>query len=169
MVEGGHTATGDLVYNAKTYGMNIGNATAAQELASLMSARFARHPAIRRADAVLSVPANPPKHPYNLPSVLAAVLADGLDVPYRDKWLIKNEPVPQLKNLPNPVKLEALRGAYFVKESLAGLKLILVDDLVFSGSTLGYLGQLLKEAGAATVIGVAATKTMRTRVPQLTA
>jgi hypothetical protein len=162
MAEGGRSATGEFVYQAKTYETKRGNRVAAERLASLMANRFEKHPGMRRADAVISVPTNPPKYPHNLPAVLAKGLSDRFGLPTRDEWLVKKHPTPQLKNLPNREKLEALQGAYSVTESLTDLNLLLVDDLVRSGSTLGHLGQLLKEAGTATVIGVAATKTMRT-------
>jgi len=162
MAEEGRTRTGNLVYRGKTYGAKRGEKHAAEELSSSMAAQFVKHPRIRKADAVLSVPANPPKNPHNLPTVLAKALANRVGLPLRDELLVKDRPSPQLKNLANPEKLEALRGAYSVTETLTGLSLVLVDDLVRSGSTLGHLGHLLKEAGAATVIGVAATKTMRT-------
>lgn len=127
-----------------------------------MIERFQNHPGLRRADAVLGVPANPPKDPHNLPELLADRLGTSLGIASGRGILIKEQPTVELKNLPDPDKLAALDGKYRVARDLRSKSIILVDDLVYSGTTLSFLGQLLKDYGAGRVIGLAATKTRRT-------
>ena len=162
MERDGRTAIGELVYRAKTYAGKPGNVGAAETLGTLLVNRFTRHPVVAGADLILGVPANPPKQPHNLPELLAERLGRALLIPATAGALMKTKPTPELKNLSDPDKLAALEGAYEVTADLSGKTVVLVDDLLYSGSTLGYLGELLRAAGAGRVVGVAATKTMRT-------
>lgn len=157
----GRSVAGDLVYRAKTYSStHLGDVEAAAELGRLMTDRFRQHPALSEADVVLGVPAFPPREPYNLPELLAEVLASELRVRFNGEALVKTRET-SIKSLPNEAKLDALRGVYEVRRDVEGINVILVDDLLRSGSTLGVIGDELRAAGAAKVIGIVATKTMR--------
>ena len=74
--------------------------------------------------------------------------------------LVKTRPT-NIKNMPNEQKLAALEGAYGVTDRFTSSSVLLIDDLFYSGSTLGHLAALLRAAGAGTVIGLVATKTLR--------
>ena len=154
------TDIGELVYRAKAYEGKPGEPAAATDLAARIAGRMALHPGIRRADAVVPIPANPPKEPHNLPDVLAAEVARVIDRPCRLDLLQKTRPT-DVKNLANEDKLDALDGAYSVSGRIDGLRVLLVDDLCRSGSTLGYAGALMRASGASEVVGIVATKTLR--------
>ncbi|OFW75508.1 MAG: hypothetical protein A2Y55_11950 [Actinobacteria bacterium RBG_16_68_12] len=154
------TGTGDLVFRAKTYAGKPGEPEAAAELAGLVAARAAHHPGINRAGLVVPVPANPPREPHNLPEVLAVELARAIGRPCRLDVLVKTRPT-NVKDLPNEEKLAALADAYVVTGRLDGRSIVLVDDLLHSGSTLNHLGGLLRAAGTSDIIGFVATKTLR--------
>ena len=161
MTDGVHrTATGELVFRAKTYAGKQGESEAAAELATLIAERALLHPGIGRADLVVPVPANPPKEPHNLPDVLARELAGTIGRPCELGVLVKTRPT-NVKDLPNEEKLAALAGAYRVTERLDGRSVVLVDDLLHSGSTLNHLGGLLRAAGVSDIVGFVATKTLR--------
>jgi predicted amidophosphoribosyltransferase len=162
MADEGRTEIGELVYRAKTYGSKEGDPVVAQELARAMFDRFRRHPRIAHADLVLGVPANPPKVPHNLPELIAHHFSQQLGKDERRGLLVKTRETKGLKDLSNSEKLTELEGAYEIREDLAGNGVVLVDDLLFSGSTINYVGQLLRDHGARYVVGVAATKTKRT-------
>lgn len=158
----GRSEVGELVYRAKTYVGKLGDRVAAQELSARISEQFGRHPRIRSADVIIGIPANPPKEPHNLPEVLAEDMAKTFGASPGHGILIKRRPTQEIKNLTDADKLAALEGAYEVTADLQGANVVIVDDLVFSGSTLNYVGQLLRERGAGSTIGVVATKTRRT-------
>lgn len=155
------TGFGELVHQAKTYSGKPGDAVAANELATLLAGRMRNHPVITRADRILGVPANPPKAPHNLPELLADRVAQDVGRPYAPDLVQKMRPTTPLKDLPNEDKPPVLEGAYEVGEATDGETIVVVDDLLQSGTTLGHIANLLRQAGAAVVIGVAATKTLR--------
>lgn len=161
MGQAGRSAVGELVYSAKTYSeFHKGDVGSAAQLGSLLVERFGNHPTIREADVVVGVPAFPPREPYNLPELLAEVLATELRIRFRGDVLFKTRGT-NVKNLENEEKLDALHGVYEVRRSLDGLSVVVVDDLLRSGSTLGVIGGELRAAGASKVLGIVATKTLR--------
>ena len=162
MADEGRTEIGELVFRAKTYGSKQGDPVVAQELSGVMVERFRRHPRIAGADLIVGIPANPPKIPHNLPELLARHLSDQLGIVESEGLLVKTRETRGLKDLSNPEKLAELEGAYAVTKDLSGKAVVLVDDLLFSGSTISYVGQLVRDHGARYVIGIAATKTRRT-------
>lgn len=159
--EQGFTEMRDLVYRAKTYRGKAGDPAEAKRLAGLFADRMAQHPAIMTSDVILPIPANPPKEPHNLPDLLGEALAVKTGVPFRSDILIKARATPEIKNLPNEEKLAALRDAYETDSRLDGKKVVFVDDILYSGTTLGVVGEVLVNAGAAQTIGTVATKTLR--------
>lgn len=159
--EHGFTELRDLVHAAKTYGNKPGDPKKAEELSELFAQRMSKHPAINRSDAIVSVPANPPKKPHNLPEVMASALSEAAGVPFERTAILKTRPTPEIKNLPNEEKLQALEGAYEVSATLAGKSVVLVDDILYSGTTLGVIGDLLRAASVTQIIAATATKTLR--------
>lgn len=155
----GRSEIGQLVYDAKTYKNKPGKISAANELATCMTDRCQGHPGISRVDCVLGVPANPPKNPYNLPEVLAESISQKLGPTLRQDLVEKSRPTPEIKNLSDESKLEVLQGAYRVQGELRNESIVIVDDLVDSGTTLSIIAEQLREHGAGKVIGLAATKT----------
>ena len=161
MAPEGRSEVGQLVYDAKTYANKLGRRDAAERLCEIFSERFAAHSAVGRCDVVTSVPANPPKEGHDLPELLARATADRHGQRFDQGLLTKDYPTPQVKDLPNDEKAGALVGAFSVTRSLTGASIVVVDDVVRSGTTLGHIAAVLREAGAADVIGLVATKTMR--------
>jgi Phosphoribosyl transferase domain len=160
MTDGGdRTTIGESVYRAKTYSGKPGDRETAADLALLMANRVVTHPEVKRADLIVPVPANPPRLPHNLPDVLASQISRVAGRPLAQDVLIKTRPT-NVKNLPNEEKIAALAGAYQVTTRIEAQTVVLVDDLLYSGSTLSQIGGLLRKAGASYIIGVVATKTL---------
>lgn len=158
---GERSSVGELVYQAKTYsGFHQGSAESATDLARLIAQRADAHPGIHSADLVVPVPANPRKEPHNLPDVLGREVASILNLTYADDVLTKIRPT-NVKDLALEEKLEAVRGAYRVVRAVKGKSIVLVDDILRSGTTLSVIGEELRGAGASRLIGLVATKTMR--------
>lgn len=158
---------GRMLFDAKAYHDSAGQIThrgdlaTAQRLGDLMAATFSNHPSVVRASRIIAVPANPPNQPYNLPDILAGRLAESLGTTPNQGTVIKSRPTPQVKELAGPDKTAALEGVFVLSERVDGETIVIVDDVLMSGATLGVIGSLLLEGGAACVIGLAATKTLR--------
>jgi len=63
-------------------------------------------------------------------------------------------PVPRQTRLPADRRAENVRGAFAVRggaSAVQGLRLLLVDDVLTSGATVGECARVLKRAGAASV------------------
>jgi predicted amidophosphoribosyltransferase len=72
----------------------------------------------------------------------------------------KTKPTPELKNVDHAQRVELLAGAHSIEGSaLKGRRILLLDDLYQSGTTLNAIARVLKEAGgAAAVFALALTR-----------
>lgn len=93
--------------------------------------------------------------------MLARGLAESTGTRFDGNLVRKVRPTKQLKFLPADEKVAALEGAYELTERVDGETIMVVDDLLQSGTTLAHIANLLRENGAATVIGFTATKTLK--------
>lgn len=161
------TDIGDLVYRAKTYKGRFGRPKlgvreVAEQLGDRMAGRFKRHPRINRADRILGIPANPPKEPHNLPEVLAERIGRACGIPVDSQLVLKTRRTSEMKNgVLDEARLDQIRGAYEITQNVEEESIVVVDDLLRSGTTLGVVAQALREAGASEVLGIVATKTLR--------
>ncbi|HIF71141.1 MAG TPA: ComF family protein [Dehalococcoidia bacterium] len=120
---------------------------------------------LRRSDADLIVPV--PLHKsrlrsrgFNQSAVLARRLAGRMDIEFRDDALVRTgERVPQSEQPTALARERAMSGAFAVKSSsvaaFADKRILLVDDVFTTGSTVKACASALKSAGASWV-GVAA-------------
>lgn len=93
------------------------------------------------------------KRGFDQGQLLAWAVARELDVPLKGT-LVKTRHTPPQSGLDQAGERRAnVLGAYCLAEGtqLAGLRVLLVDDVVTSGATLGECARLLKQAGAAQV------------------
>lgn len=103
-------------------------------------------------DLILPVPLHPARRRrrgYNQSAKFAEGLSEKLGVPFSDSTLargIKTETQTRKSKLD---RLENMKGVFQVnhRESLAGKRILLVDDVVTTGATLEACGQLLFKEG----------------------
>jgi len=110
----------------------------------------------RRADLIASLPMSETNK--GALEVIAQGLGKALNVrvlPGEIKWLDPNSP-PIMKNTPLPDRPETIAGK-LEANPIAGAVVLLVDDLVQTGSSLGESVRALKVAGASHVVCFAAT------------
>lgn len=90
---------------------------------------------------------------YDQAELLAKALADCLDAPLV-RTLRKRADNPAQSGIANPQRrAENVRGVYTaVPEACAGKRVLLVDDVITTGSTLESAAQALRCAGAASVV-----------------
>lgn len=160
---GSRTTAGQLVYLAKPYGQEKRSDPAAvQELARLMSEAARSAPrSLLEVDAVMGVPAYPTKLGPNLPDALAELIAEASGLRWEPGLVEKVKATPEMKRMPDAEKWFALAGAFrFSTDSVLGVprRVLLIDDLLYSGHTLAAVTAALRRGGVEEVVGFAATK-----------
>ena len=164
--ESDRTPTGHLVFRAKPYEGKPGERDAAHGLGSVM-ARGARVVSgkqpfrLDEAEVVLSVPAFPEKVPYNLPDILGDEVAEALGLDFVRRGLEKTKKTVSAKSSSPRQIRESNRNAYQVNVDVRGRTVLVVDDLVSTGTTLSVIAELLRDAGAAKVGAFAATRVLK--------
>jgi len=108
------------------------------------------------SDALLPIPLHPRRkreRGYDQALLLGRVLARRLDRPLLTGALVRSRYTSQQSLLPLRQRRDNMRGAFAVRRPAAvqGLSLLLVDDVLTTGTTARECAKVLKEAGAARV------------------
>ena len=137
----------------------------ARPLARVMVYAY-QHKIGEECDLITFVPTNPStlrRRGYDQAQLLAEALAEMLDLPWMSALEKTRETTPM-----HGLKVDARRanvlGAYHVccqQELLKGKRVLLVDDILTTGSTLSECARMLKTAGAARVYGLCAAATRK--------
>ena len=92
------------------------------------------------------------KRGYNQAGVIAKSLSKKLALPYFEKVLIRTENTPAMSGLTSFERRINMENAFCLDESLAGeikgKRVLLVDDIYTTGSTVSACSRILKEQGA---------------------
>jgi ComF family protein len=99
---------------------------------------------------------------YNQSEALARVLATRLRLPCRSCWVRRIRATPKLRNDASAaMRREIVRGAFAARPlpALKGKTVLLVDDVMTTGSTASEAAKALKAAGAGPVILVVLART----------
>ncbi len=107
---------------------------------------------------------------YNQAERIARPLAAELGAPFgdllrRSRSTRRQARLPRAERLENPVGAFALRRGARAGRSVAGRRVLLVDDVVTTGATLDAAAAVLRDAGAASVTAVAAARTPEGKTP----
>jgi len=109
-------------------------------------------------DYITGIPLNPVKEKergYNQSALIADYLGNLLNIQ------VKNALIKRIKNTPSQTKLnrdqriENMKDAFECKLNLTDKKIIIVDDIITTGSTLNECAQVLKKQGTVKVTAVA--------------
>ena len=158
------TAIGLLIHRARDLAEDV----AAQELAKRF-ASLAPH-LTETADGsgrlVVPVPSKPVlagegDRPH-LATHLAASLASAGAGEYRPSLVTKTNDTPRLRQVDPECRADVVASAdYRASESTAGLHIVVVDDVVLTGTTVRAVVACLRDAGAASVTAAVAARTRR--------
>ena len=111
-----------------------------------------------RFDAIVPAPMHPSRRRvrgYNQAERLAAVVARELSIPMSTSMLVRKVNTKAQVGLTQEKRLANLAGAFGVgNESVAGLAVLVVDDVATTGATISGCAAALKEAGAKSVYGL---------------
>jgi len=150
------SAIGELVFRYK-YGDEH---QLARDLAERWAELLASQPELPKFDAVIPVPPST-RRDFDPVSNLAQALAVHLKVPVLVNVLIKTrvtQPQKEMKSLAQ--KQANVAGAFALKSSIRGQRVILLDDLYDSGATLEEAARVLARGGAAGIIVLTLTRTI---------
>ncbi len=117
----------------------------------------AQEPRLCGVDAVVPVPLHPRREAqrgFNQAEELARVVSARLGRPVR-RALVRVRDTPSQTELDEEQRRRNVREAFAVRGRVGGLRLLLVDDVVTTGSTLGECAAVLRRAGAEDVCAVA--------------
>lgn len=138
----------------------------ARPLARVMTYAY-QHKIGEECDLIAFVPTNPStlrKRGYDQAQLLAEALSEMLDIPWVQALEKTRETQPMHGLKPDARRANVL-GAYRVccqADLLLGKRVLLVDDILTTGSTLSECARMLKAAGTLRVYGLCAAATRKT-------
>lgn len=113
------------------------------------------------AEAIIPVPLHPKRlreRGYNQSLLLAKVIAEAWQIPLRPQWLVRMVNTPHQTGLAKTARMHNVAKAFAVPEkawdSVRGKRLLLVDDVMTTGSTLYACARTLHQAGAKEIYSV---------------
>ena len=133
----------------------------APTLSSLMNRALPDMYFLPECDVVIPVPLHPrDRHErgFNQSELLARSVAEETDIPLLADVLVKTKITPHQAKLNLEERYKNLEGAFAVNnpEKIAGLTVLLVDDVITTGTTMNECAKTLLAAGARRVNGFAA-------------
>ncbi|MCC7356170.1 MAG: ComF family protein [Candidatus Doudnabacteria bacterium] len=113
---------------------------------------------LSQADFIIPIPLSPQRkrwRGFNQAEIVAAQISINSNIPL-SKALIRNKNTKTQKDLNKKDRLENMKGSFEVsaKANLKGKHVLLIDDVLTTGSTLLEATKALKEAGVTSVICV---------------
>ena len=92
---------------------------------------------------------------YNQSALLSEPVASAMGVPCRAVYLRRIRSTSQQAALSETERRENVKDAFEASEEVKGLSVLLIDDVVTTGSTLGECASALRAKGASKVYGIA--------------
>ncbi|MCT4703445.1 DNA utilization protein GntX [Enterobacteriaceae bacterium H20N1] len=109
---------------------------------------------VPKPEAIVSVPLHSRRawrRGFNQSALLATPLAHWLQCEYQDAFVRRVRATATQHELSAKLRRGNLKGAFRVEFPAAGRHMVIVDDVVTTGSTVAEIARLLKKQGAATV------------------
>ena len=159
------TEIGALRAQAKPYGVKTATMqtiAAADKLVDRCVEFLGAMTCYKSANCIVAMPPSDPSKQYNLPKYLAKRISEATGLENLTEHLHTIEPRNSIKGVAVSSKLDTLLGTIAVaKDVFKGKRVILVDDLYQSGTSMNYCGLLLLRSGARKLFGLACEKTCR--------
>lgn len=114
---------------------------------------IAQHKDLCNVDLIIPVPMHKIKRLfrlYNPPQILAKELAKKLQIPCRNDILLKGKLTKSQTSLSRKERLHNLKNSFLIKNSqtLSGKTILLIDDVMTTGTTINLCAKILKKHGA---------------------
>lgn len=118
-----------------------------------------------RADLIIPVPLHPSRYyarGYNQSELISMAVSERLSIPVKKRVLIKIRNTSPQSGLKKFARKRNLRGAFRVLErmELVGRNILLVDDIITTGTTLDECACELLQGGAGSVTGLTIARTI---------
>ena len=128
--------------------------TPVHELGKLMAAKFGACNLDKQFDIVIPVPVSHRtmrRRGYNQSVLLARQLAEKYALPLEESVLLKTKETKRQIDIGRDERRANVKGAYRLAANsfVSGKRILLVDDVITTGSTLDECAKTLQEAGAA--------------------
>ena len=156
------TPLGELIAAAKDHESETAVTTLRAQLSGFVRSLDLPRPATGAAGETVVVPVpNGSGRKRRIAPALAGSVAEAMGATLREA-VHKRNVTARLRDTPVPQRLALVEAAgYEVTGSVEGHQVVLVDDVVLTGTTLTHLAQLLHQAGASSVSAVVAARTRR--------
>ena len=143
-----------------------GKVSLAAPLAALMIARL---PPLNSVDVIIPVPLHIQKlreREFNQSLLLADYIGRSLDIPVAYTNLVRTAPTPAQTTLSRKSRLKNLRRAFAVRqpEAIVNKRLLLIDDVFTTGTTVNECAKALRRAGSADVFAITLSRTVDTDI-----
>ena len=93
---------------------------------------------------------------YNQSYLLAREVSQRVQMPMADDQLLRSiDTPPQVAMSGREERRQNIDGAFACTQDVTGLRVMLIDDVVTTGSTMSACASALKDAGASSVLGLA--------------
>ena len=108
-------------------------------------------------DLIVPVPASGKKRGYNVPELMALPLAKAMEVSLAPQALVRTRTKRHQAGLPLEQRMANVAGAFRAAQpqQLEGKRILLVDDVITTGTTAAACAQALLHAGADSVFALA--------------
>ena len=147
---------GDLVFRYKYQGEQ----SLAHDLATRWIELLNAHAELPKPDLIIPIPPSTQRE-FDPVTQLAKSLAAQLKIPALINILIKTRATQPQKEMTSLAQKQAnVAGAFAVRGSVHGQRVLLIDDLYDSGATLSEVARVLVRSGAAGLIVLTLTKTI---------
>lgn len=123
-------------------------------------------------DACLPVPLHPERQGergYNQSALLATAFAQAVGLPLCETYLSRTRKTASQVTLSANERLVNVAGAFTASPTVAGKRLLVIDDVTTTGATLTACAEALKGAGAVAVFGLALAMPRFLEAPDLSA
>ncbi len=114
-------------------------------------------------DCVTAVPLNPVRQKergYNQSLLIAHELSEITRIPLYEHLLVRTRNTPSQTKLSREERKQNVREAFGLNQKVEGLRILLIDDVITTGSTLNECARILRDGGAAHItIAAMATPT----------
>ena len=159
-----------LIFDFFCCSFNSFNTNFARFSAKIIAERLLHSVDYGQYDCVTAVPMHHTKQRmrgFNQAELIGKALAAELEIPYRNDLLYKEKSAAAQHNLTAAERARNVSsfGAYDV--SLDGMRILLCDDVLTTGSTMNRCAELLHRCGASCVTAAAAATTDRKREGEL--
>ncbi|MBI4656236.1 MAG: ComF family protein [Elusimicrobia bacterium] len=131
----------------------------AKILAGWLLNSFERYPELKGYDSITAIPLHPRKaaqRGYNQSELLAEIIAEEKNLTLLDKVVARKKETKSQAKLTRKERIANISGAFEVLNAgkAKGRRILLIDDVATTGSTMQECAGALKKAGAKSVAGL---------------